>query len=92
MTAVVDNTHIHCTEITGVLGASRQEKKLPCAKCDWGHEPVTKVEIVSRAISKSHGFDPDSDAHNHGALGHFPIWKTYERDACAAIAAMEAFK
>lgn len=46
------------------------------------------VERVARAICKSVGFHPDAPARNHGALNDSPMWKTYQRDAVAAIKEM----
>lgn len=46
------------------------------------------VEKVARAICKSVGLHEDAPARNYGALNDFPMWKTYERDAIAAIKAM----
>ena len=42
--------HIHCTEITGVMGVSHIEKRLPCILCDWGHENEPPPPVVPRKI------------------------------------------
>lgn len=46
------------------------------------------VERVARAICKAVGYDADEPARKHGALNDLPMWRTYERDARAAIASM----
>ena len=38
-----DDLHIHCSEVTGIMGVSEQKRQIPCDKCDWGHEDGSTI-------------------------------------------------